>query len=451
MLWPEYLRIIAELNPAWVIGENVPGIINMELDTVLSDLENAGYATATVIIPACAVDAPHRRDRVFVIAHTVLRPDRTNTWQIREAEDIPGISGKALGCRVPCGTGNRGTMADTNHAGNGTPGRGTIGNGQTVDKGREELAQSVTGGCGQDVADPCDTGLQGGAFTGSDGRNGTQPADEQSWRCDRRTGAIWLPEPELRRVFDELSKRLDKNINLDIIPKTHYIMGNNDKEAINADANENRLAKELQTLRETACSKENKRAVGGQGCIHQESILRQDVHGKGDDKGTGDDLNVTQTGGEVQKETMRIMPVSGESGSASQKQESIGQFGKQSNDAMQPMPHETPLGERGFAYSEEEKLQLHNLWKACSEIGYVPKTLSEIPKIWESLTDEEADWVALRVSSGNPFCSEWPGVPRVATGIPHRVHRLKCLGNAVVPQVSMAIGLIIKEWIERNP
>ncbi len=68
-LWPEYLRIVTELNPAWVIGENVPGIINMELDTVLSDLENAGYSTATLIIPACSVDAPHRRDRVFILAH----------------------------------------------------------------------------------------------------------------------------------------------------------------------------------------------------------------------------------------------------------------------------------------------------------------------------------------------------------------------------------------------
>jgi DNA (cytosine-5)-methyltransferase 1 len=63
------LRVVAEVNPTWVIGENVPGIIHMELDRVLSDLENQGYETQTFIIPACAVDAPHRRDRVWIVAH----------------------------------------------------------------------------------------------------------------------------------------------------------------------------------------------------------------------------------------------------------------------------------------------------------------------------------------------------------------------------------------------
>ena len=68
-LWPEMLRVITELRPYWVIGENVPGIVKMELDKVLSDLENQGYETQTFIIPACAVDAPHRRDRVWIVAH----------------------------------------------------------------------------------------------------------------------------------------------------------------------------------------------------------------------------------------------------------------------------------------------------------------------------------------------------------------------------------------------
>ena len=68
-LWPEMLRIISECRPRWVIGENVAGIINMELDTVLAKLENEGYTTETFIIPACAVDAPHRRDRVWIVGH----------------------------------------------------------------------------------------------------------------------------------------------------------------------------------------------------------------------------------------------------------------------------------------------------------------------------------------------------------------------------------------------
>ena len=67
-LWPEMLRVIQELRPTWVVGENVAGIVSMALDQVLSDLESIGYACQAFIIPACAVDAPHRRDRCAIVA-----------------------------------------------------------------------------------------------------------------------------------------------------------------------------------------------------------------------------------------------------------------------------------------------------------------------------------------------------------------------------------------------
>src|SRR5690606_22214474 len=68
-LWPEMFRLIEELRPAWVVGENVAGHVSLGLDDVLSDLENAGYQARAFVIPAAAVGAPHRRDRVFVVAH----------------------------------------------------------------------------------------------------------------------------------------------------------------------------------------------------------------------------------------------------------------------------------------------------------------------------------------------------------------------------------------------
>ena len=70
-LWPEMLRVIREIAPAWVLGENVPGIINLALDTVLSDLESEGYASQTFVIPACGVDAPHKRERICILAHAI--------------------------------------------------------------------------------------------------------------------------------------------------------------------------------------------------------------------------------------------------------------------------------------------------------------------------------------------------------------------------------------------
>lgn len=69
-LWKEMLRIIKDTKPTWAIGENVPGIISMELDNIVDDLENAGYETQTLVIPACAVGAQHIRSRVWILAHT---------------------------------------------------------------------------------------------------------------------------------------------------------------------------------------------------------------------------------------------------------------------------------------------------------------------------------------------------------------------------------------------
>lgn len=67
-LWPEMLRVIDELRPTWVVGENVAGIISLALDQVLADLENKGYETRAFVLPACSVGAPHRRDRVAIVA-----------------------------------------------------------------------------------------------------------------------------------------------------------------------------------------------------------------------------------------------------------------------------------------------------------------------------------------------------------------------------------------------
>lgn len=84
-LWPEMLRVISELRPAWVVGENVAGIVNIALDQVCADLENEGYTVQAFIIPACAVDAPHRRDRCAIVAWNSNSRDR-DAWAEREVE-----------------------------------------------------------------------------------------------------------------------------------------------------------------------------------------------------------------------------------------------------------------------------------------------------------------------------------------------------------------------------
>ncbi len=68
-LWPEMVRVIKELRPAWVIGENVAGIVRMALADILSELEACGYRTRAFLIPACAVGARHRRYRVAIVGY----------------------------------------------------------------------------------------------------------------------------------------------------------------------------------------------------------------------------------------------------------------------------------------------------------------------------------------------------------------------------------------------
>ena len=74
-LWPVMFRIIQELTPRWVIGENVKGLTNIQdgvvFETVCSDLEGAGYEVRAFNIPAAGVGAPHRRERIWIIASLV--------------------------------------------------------------------------------------------------------------------------------------------------------------------------------------------------------------------------------------------------------------------------------------------------------------------------------------------------------------------------------------------
>ena len=73
-LWPEMLRVIREVQPRFVVGENVSGLLTwnngMVFHEIITDLENEGYETQAFLIPACATNAPHRRDRIWFVAHS---------------------------------------------------------------------------------------------------------------------------------------------------------------------------------------------------------------------------------------------------------------------------------------------------------------------------------------------------------------------------------------------
>lgn len=180
-LWPEMLRVVAASRPAWVCAENVPGIISMELDRVCADLEGAGYAVWPLVIPACAVDAPHRRDRVWIVAHSERRDcgqrsaERNRETEPRSHDELarPG--------------GNVGTVADTTgHKEHKRERRG-------VDQktGRGESMHTTAISCGEDVADA----RRGhGEGPGRSIRGSTVPAR-------------WQPEPAILRVAHGIPNR----------------------------------------------------------------------------------------------------------------------------------------------------------------------------------------------------------------------------------------------------
>ena len=96
-LWPEMLRVVREVKPPFIICENPPGIISLghgkPFASILSTLENEGYQIELFIIPACGIQAPHKRDRVWIIAYSdsnrkmVQRRNRDNNnkeWNLPE-------------------------------------------------------------------------------------------------------------------------------------------------------------------------------------------------------------------------------------------------------------------------------------------------------------------------------------------------------------------------------
>jgi len=84
-LWPEMLRAIREIAPTWVVGENVRGLVNwsegLVFHEVQADLEAEGYEVQPFLLPACAVNAPHRRDRIWFIAYSDKCNDRRTAGQ----------------------------------------------------------------------------------------------------------------------------------------------------------------------------------------------------------------------------------------------------------------------------------------------------------------------------------------------------------------------------------
>lgn len=234
-LWREYARAIRELRPRFVVVENVSALLARGLGDVLGDLAACGYDTEWDCIPAAAVGAPHRRDRVFVIAHadqleheggtSPLGRTATQDLLADPASSGPGREGEGdqdprLG-PTRSGEGQSGTetgrlLADAE----GFDGERSFPEGDR--RGRPEAAAGDRGPC---VADPDGEawGTAGGAGEALP-RPGTL---ERSGRCGGSEWGYWTVEPDVGRVAYGVPRRVDRLRGLGnaVVPQVAEVVG----------------------------------------------------------------------------------------------------------------------------------------------------------------------------------------------------------------------------------
>lgn len=212
-LWPEMLRAIRELGPTWVVAENVAGLLSLnggvEFESVCSDLERAGYEVLPALYPAAGVGAPHRRDRVFVVAHSVLdrqpegrlpirsgRPQQAEAIASRSSEDVADATQQLPHGSRDAGQRRRGEPAN---GGDDVSNAGSRGGAKPSQAGRQARlraqdadwwqTESNVGG----VAHELSAGMDGGGLN-----------------TERDEAMEWEGEPNVPRVATGVRNRVDR-------------------------------------------------------------------------------------------------------------------------------------------------------------------------------------------------------------------------------------------------
>lgn len=214
-LWPQMLRVIREVRPKWVVGENVLGLVNwnggLVFDEVQADLEAEGYQVQPYVLPAAGVGAPHRRDRVWFVAYA-RNESRRSAERCEDKPERELLSreqqGRSLWTKTS-GCGGIGTTPDTDI---GTTGSSRTSGGTQKGGSNEDIQPSQRGETpeldtgshtlSQPTPDTNGTGLQearpeqpttgvarGGAqwpTPDTEGQGSRQLASEDRGRQDRR-------------------------------------------------------------------------------------------------------------------------------------------------------------------------------------------------------------------------------------------------------------------------
>ena len=141
-LWGEMLRIIQEVSPRYVVGENVRGLLNwsggVQFEQVCADLETEGYDVTPYLLPACGKNAPHRRDRIWFVAQNTDKNGRRSNKR-KEESNVRRFGNIVAGNNVGLSTNDAEvrTTSNTNITSTGTDVRGMSGSSEEI-RGRKE-------------------------------------------------------------------------------------------------------------------------------------------------------------------------------------------------------------------------------------------------------------------------------------------------------------------------
>jgi DNA (cytosine-5)-methyltransferase 1 len=230
-LWPEMLRVIKACKPRWVIGENVRNLTSIQdgmvFEQVCTDLENENYEVQPFIIPASAVNAPHQRYRVWIVANTNNTGDRTSEHKTQRSgekvdqrrEELAQFESSRLCADVANSKSNQEvselrTTESEHDKGNSWMESTSSRNGQSVRKSSKDVANSKIS-----ERDALQTNREHGETTPQEvfrDRSGIQR--QTSW---------WSSEPRVGRVAYGVSDKVDrlKGLGNAIVPQIAYQIG----------------------------------------------------------------------------------------------------------------------------------------------------------------------------------------------------------------------------------
>ena len=207
-VWPEMFRLVKELRPTWVIGENVSGHIKLGLDTVLENLESEGYSARAFSISASSIGAVHQRERVWILAHSGCTQHEGSFFGSQDEDE----TGKETTNKFERSSETSYfDVADT---------EGIVSNGREHRQHTEE--RNTEGQARRESSNVANTDIEGleGRWSQCELREG-QEEGKIGW------SQWWESEPSVGRVAHGVPKRVDrlKSLGNSLVPMIPYYIG----------------------------------------------------------------------------------------------------------------------------------------------------------------------------------------------------------------------------------